>query len=259
MSFLNWAYLTARRIKWRLGLPVANKSSSFERPFQPLPGSSPMTALFNGHEGRLVTKWAHYPDLYDRYFARFRGKSVRILELGVQFGGSLELWRRYFGPDATIFGVDIDPKCANRFDPPNQVRIGSQDDPEFLRSVVEEMGRPDIVVDDGSHVGKHQIASFEALFPLLNDGGLYVIEDICTSYWRQWSGGLRKKGTAIELAKDLIDGIHGWFWNGEVPEIAGIHMHNSIVFIEKAKAERPWWVINDPSTRQSESAGQPSA
>lgn len=249
MSLLDWIYVNGRRVRSRLGLPVTNPSSAFERPFEPVPGTSDMARLFNEHQGRLVTKWAHYLDIYDRHFARFRNTPVKVLELGVQFGGSLELWREYFGPKAVIYGIDIEPACAARCDPPNQVRIGSQADPKFLRAVVEEMGPPDIILDDGSHVAKHQMASFRTLFPLLKDGGLYVIEDICTSYWRAWSGGLRRKGTAIELSKELIDGMHGWFWNGDVPDIAGIHSYNSIVFIEKAKAERPWWVINDPAAR----------
>lgn len=259
MTLRDWLYFNFRRLKWRLGLPVTNRSSAFERPFEPFPGSSPIARLFNEHRGRLITKWSHYPDLYERHFGPFRGEKVRFLEIGVQFGGSLELWRKYFGPEAVIFGIDIDPQCADRVDAPNKVRIGSQADPAFLRGVVDEMGRPDIILDDGSHVGEHQIASFETLFPLLKEGGLYVIEDVCTSYWRQWCGGLKRPGTAIEFTKELIDGMHGWFWDGDVPDVAGVHAYNSIIFIEKAKAERPWWVINDPASRQHSSERQPSA
>ncbi len=68
-------------------------------------------------------------------------------------------------------------------DAPNQVRIGSQDDPAFLRSVIDEMGSPDIILDDGSHVSDHQKISFETLWPLLKVGGLYVIEDLHTAYF----------------------------------------------------------------------------
>jgi hypothetical protein len=257
VTLLDWLFFTVRRVKWRLGLRVNNPSSAFERPFNPFPGTSTMTRLFNEHDGRLITKWSHYPELYERHFAPFKGSPLRFLELGVQFGGSLELWRKYFGPEAVIFGIDIDPACADRVDSPSQVRIGSQADAAFLRSVVEEMGTPDIILDDGSHVAEHQIVSFQTLFPLLGDGGLYVIEDVCTSYWRQWHGGLKRKGTAIEFTKELIDNIHGWFWNGDVPDIAGIHVYNSIIFIEKAKAERPWWVINDPAARRERTQAEP--
>lgn len=235
MTLRDWLCLNSRRLKGRLGLRVTNHSSAFERPFEPFPGSSSITRLFNEHRGRLITKWSHYPDLYERHFASFRGTAVRFLEIGVQFGGSLELWRKYFGANAVIFGIDVDPQCADRVDPPNQVRIGSQDDAGFLHSVVEEMGTPDIILDDGSHIGEHQIASFQTLFPLLRDGGLYVIEDVCTSYWRQWQGGLKRRGTAIEFTKELIDGMHGWFWNGQVPDVTGVHAYNSIIFHRKGE------------------------
>ena len=84
-----------------------------------------------------------------------------------------------------IFGIDVDPKCA-AFDGTAVVRIGSQDDPKFLRDVAAEMKGIDVVLDDGSHVGRHQRASFDVLFPLLSDGGIYIIEDVCTSYWPHW-------------------------------------------------------------------------
>src|SRR5205814_7924687 len=132
-------------------------------------------------------------------------------------------------------------ECAGRVDPPNEVRIGSQDDPAFLRSVAAEMGGLDIVLDDGSHVGSHQVASFRTLFPLLREGGIYAIEDLHTSYWRDWGGGYRRKGTGIEMLKTLIDDLHQWWHEKPVAErnIGGIHVYDSIAFIEKAPARRP--------------------
>lgn len=201
-------------------------------------GTSEISRLFFGHSGRLIDKWVHYLDLYDRHFSPFRGP-VKMLEIGVFEGGSLELWRKYFGPDATIYGIDINPACAGRVDSPNQVRIGSQDDQEFLRSVVDEMGGLDIVLDDGSHVAKHQLASFRTLFPLLRYGGIYAIEDLHTAYWNQYGGGHGRPGTAVELVKSLIDDMHRWWHDKGSAEIGAIHVYDSIVFIEKAKPERP--------------------
>lgn len=198
---------------------------------------------FFGQRGRTVHKWLHYLDIYERHFSAYRGKPVRMLEIGVCKGGSLQMWRDYFGPDAVIFGIDLDPTCATRADPPNQVRIGSQADPEFLQTVVAEMGAPDIVLDDGSHKSKHQIASFETLFPLLREGGTYVVEDVHTSYWPGiLAGGLRRKGTFIEFVKSLIDDQHAWY-HGSTPTrhmrfIGGIHVYDSLVVIDKV-AEKP--------------------
>jgi hypothetical protein len=202
-----------------------------------------LARVFAEHEGRILHKWVHYLDVYERYFARYRGQPLRMLELGVSQGGSLEMWRSYFGPEATIFGIDINPQSATCVDPPNQVRIGSQADPQFLKSVIDEMGRPDIILDDGSHVASHQAASFRALFPLLNEGGLYVIEDLHTSYWGgSFEGGYRRGGTAIELAKQLVDDMHHWY-HGEAialsTDVEAVHSHDSIVVIEKRGAKQP--------------------
>ena len=197
--------------------------------------------LFFAHDGRTVHKWTHYFSHYERHFGRYRGDGIKMLEIGVFLGGSLELWRKYFGPKAIIYGIDVNPACADRVSLPNQVRIGSQDDPEFLRSVFAEMGGLDIVLDDGSHVGRHQSASFDTLFPLLRDGGLYAIEDLHTSYWPGPSGvegGYRRSGTGIELIKTLIDDMHARFHRKgarRAAEIAGIHIYDSIVFIEKGQ------------------------
>jgi hypothetical protein len=201
--------------------------------------------LFFAHTGRITQKWVHYLDLYDAYFSRFRGQPVRMLEIGVNRGGSLQLWREYLGKDAVIFGVDLNPECADLYEAPNEVRIGSQADPVFLRSVVAEMGTPDIIIDDGSHVAKHQRVSFETLFPLLAPGGIYVIEDMHTAYWRgEWGGGYKRRGTAVELVKQLIDDMHGWWHRrggrfAERQDLAAIHIHDSITFIEKGPRQKP--------------------
>ena len=207
--------------------------------------SDGISKLFFEHQGRIIHKWIHYLDIYERHFAPYRNTPVKFLEIGVFKGGSLELWRNYFGMTATIFGIDIDPACATYVTPPNQVRIGSQDDAHFLRSVVDEMGTPDIILDDGSHIAKHQSASFDVLFPFLREGGLYVIEDMHTSYWPvPFEGGYRHKGTAIERVKDMIDDMHAWYHNKATSTpakewIGAIHIYDSMVVIEKRKIERP--------------------
>src|SRR5689334_8948805 len=140
---------------------VRRISPSPERPAS----RADMAEIFYSHEGRLAHKWAHYHDIYDRHLARFRDTGVRFLEIGVSHGGSLQIWRKYLGANATIFGIDIDPRCAVVDDAPSiNVRIGSQTDASLLRSVVAEMGGVDAIVDDGSHYVSHQRASFELLF-----------------------------------------------------------------------------------------------
>jgi hypothetical protein len=201
--------------------------------------AGPVETLFFEGDHRPAHKWVHYLPFYDRVFASFRGYPIRMLEIGVSKGGSLDVWRSYFGPEATIFGIDVDPACAGRVSPPNQVRIGSQADPAFLRRVVREMGGLEVVLDDGSHVASDQRASFQTLWPLLSPGGLYQIEDLHTAYWPGYEGGLGRPGTAIELVKDLIDDMHAWH-HGQptkvVPrgEVGSFMLVDSVVAIKKA-------------------------
>jgi Methyltransferase domain len=193
-----------------------------------------------------VFKWTHYLPAYEAEFGPLRGRPIRMLEIGVYKGGSLQLWREYFGPDATIYGIDIDPGCAQVQAEGIEVRIGSQDDPEFLARVVAEMGGIDIVLDDGSHVGRHQRTSFETLFPLLADGGIYAVEDLHTAYWRDYGGGYRKGESFIEVIKMLIDDMHSWYHSKEqstsvdaartIPKIA---FYDSVAFMHKAAKHRP--------------------
>jgi hypothetical protein len=245
MQLRDWLYYKWQGMRRRLGLPVPQYIAPFElSDLRGIQKRSDLAKLFFAHDGRTIHKWVHYLDLYERYFAPLKSGPVTLLEIGVFKGGSLQLWRRYFGPGATIYGIDIDPACAEMADPPTQIRIGSQADPLFLRSVVEEMGRPNIVLDDGSHVAQHQRVSFETLFSLLQPGGLYIIEDTQTAYWPgQHEGGYGRAGTAIELVKRLVDDLHGWWHNQpgivEKHDIAGIHVHDSIVFIEKGPTQRP--------------------
>ncbi len=209
--------------------------------------SSDLERLFFAHDGRLITKWPHYLPVYERFLAPYRGGQARMLEIGVFRGGSLQLWRKYLGAGVKLYGIDIDPTCAALADPPTQVRIGSQDDASFLRGVVSEMGGVDIVLDDGSHVGEHQLASFDALFPLLSDGGLYIIEDMHTAYWPVYKGGLGKRGTAVEFVKTMIDDMHGWYHSNRTrtpakDQIGAIHVYDSITVIEKRRRQRPFHI-----------------
>lgn len=200
-----------------------------------------VSRLVYAHNGRLIFKWDHYLKIYDRHFNRFRGCKVRFLEIGVSHGGSLQLWHKYFGQDATIFGIDIDGRCAVLDDPPSiNVRIGSQADTLFLRKTVEEMGGVDIVLDDGSHRVTHQRIAFDTLFPLVSAGGVYMVEDLHTNYWRgEYEGGWRRRSTFIEQMKDAIDDLHGW-WHAKaqrLPEahkiIDSINFYDSIIVVEK--------------------------
>lgn len=211
-----------------------------------------LEAIFYGHEGRIASKWHHYLEVYERHFEPLRRQErpVRILELGVSRGGSLEIWRKYFGPNARILGIDVDPACAERVDPENVVMIGDQSDPAVLGSAIERLGGIDIVIDDGSHVGRHQIASFEFLYPRLSELGVYVCEDLHCSYWDSYEGGYQRPGTFIEFTKGLIDRLHALYLNDDLKarftEFAattyGIFVYHDVIVFEKRPISRPFHV-----------------
>jgi hypothetical protein len=210
--------------------------------------------LIFANEGDLVHKWMHYLPIYEEIFGRFRGTDVRFLEIGVSFGGSQKIWREYFGETATIFGIDINPDCAKYDGRYSQVRIGSQDDPGFLRSVVEEMGGVDVILDDGSHLGRHQQASYRVLFPLLSEDGLYAIEDLHTAYWPNWEGGVSRSGTGIAMLKDEIDRMHrhyvrrGLNNSASIAPIQSIQFFDSVAVVHKrGQAPRRHFMVPEPA------------
>jgi hypothetical protein len=201
--------------------------------------------LYSQNKGAMVHKWHHYIPLYDRYFSAWRGKPLRFLEIGVSKGGSLQLWRQYFGKQATIYGIDINPDCAEFDGQAGQVRIGSQADGDFLNKVVDEMGGVDIVVDDGSHQMVHMRESLSHLFPRLAEGGVYMIEDLHCSYLAEFGGGLRARANFFNYLSELVEDMHHWYHKrGEHhPSISractGIHIHDSIAVLEKAQVHMP--------------------
>jgi hypothetical protein len=132
---------------------------------------------------RPMHKWHHYFEFYERHFGPFRHRNPTVLEIGVQDGGSLEMWRAYFGEGARIYGVDSTPDAKRNEDIATRVFIGDQADRAFLRTVGQQVGTPDIIIDDGGHRASQQIASFEELYPLMSESGVYLIEDTHTALW----------------------------------------------------------------------------
>jgi hypothetical protein len=201
--------------------------------------------IFVTNNGPVVHKFHHYIPIYDRYFSKFCGRNVRFLEIGVSKGGSLQMWRKYFGDEAIIYGIDIDPNCRSFNGQGGQVRIGSQDDLEFLNLVIQEMGGVDIVLDDGSHQMKHISATLKALFPILNYGGVYLVEDLHTAYWRGFGGGYRATGNFFKVVTEVIHDMHHWYHANDIRQVAiskscsSIHIHDSITVFEKNKVYQP--------------------
>jgi len=190
-------------------------AAQVKRLWQPVPlgkaerqSAGDLYEFFLSSRGKDIHKWHHYFDIYERHLKRFVGTRFRFLEIGVFRGGSLRMWRDYFGADATIVGIDIDASCGELDGRHGAVRIGDQSDPEFLSSVCAEFGPFDAILDDGGHNPSQQIASFCHLYPLLAENGVYICEDTQTNFWpkRQDLGRYRTfVNLAGKVAKHLTE------------------------------------------------------
>jgi hypothetical protein len=141
--------------------------------------SNPLRTFFNERKtGHGIWKWDHYFDIYDRHFSRFRGGKVHVLEIGVYSGGSLDMWKHYFGPQASIYGADIEPACKSYESESIKIFVGDQADRKFWSQVRQQVPRLDIVIDDGGHHPEQQIVTIEELLPHMQPGGIYLCEDV---------------------------------------------------------------------------------
>ena len=205
---------------------------------------------FDKHTGKYVGKIDHFFDVYERHFSPYKNRPLRLLEIGVYRGGSLEIWRKYFGSEAIIHGIDIDPAARDHAPQDSIVHIGSQGDRAFLESVVANHGPFDIVIDDGSHLMQHQIDTFETVYPYMHERGVYVCEDAFTSYWQEYGGQLGASTTFMEYAKRRVDDLHA-FWavdQGMTPTLftkstKAIHFYSGSVVFEREPVEEPVYTV----------------
>jgi 23S rRNA U2552 (ribose-2'-O)-methylase RlmE/FtsJ len=201
---------------------------------------SDLEKYFRNNPGRLIHKCAHYFDIYERYFSRYRGKELVILEIGVHHGGSLQMWKRYFGERVKIYGIDINPECK-KFEEENiKIFIGSQSDRQFLKSVRLQIPEIDVLIDDGGHTMQQQIITFEEIFNHVKADGIYLCEDLHTSYWLKYGGGYKRKGTFIEYSKNIIDQLNAHYSeqgslkiDSLTKSIYSMHYYNGMLVIEK--------------------------
>jgi SAM-dependent methyltransferase len=205
------------------------------------PPPNPLAEYFFDNPGRLMLKWHHYFEIYHRHFAQFRGRSPVVLEIGAYHGGSLQMWKKYFGPGARIIGIDVDPRCRQFEEEQIGILIGDQEDRGFLGRVKQALPHVDIVIDDGGHQMRQQIVSFEELYPHLQPNGIYLCEDLHTSYMHAANAGYRRQGTFVEYSKGLVDCLHAW--HSQEPGVFAVdamtrsthalHFYAGILVVEK--------------------------
>jgi cephalosporin hydroxylase len=140
---------------------------------------NPLWEYFQNHKsGPGIWKWEHYFDIYHRHFSRFVNQQVNVLEIGIYSGGSLEMWRSYFGEKSHIYGVDIEEACRAYENDHISVFIGDQADRTFWKTFKESVDGIDIIIDDGGHTAEQQQTTLEEMLPYLRPGGVYLCEDV---------------------------------------------------------------------------------
>jgi hypothetical protein len=231
--------------------------------------------LYRGHDGKVSDKWDFYLDQYDEKFAKFHNLPIRLLEIGIQNGGSLEIWDKYFEQAEILVGCDINSKAANlRFDSKKiQVVVGDANLTETQNKIQSIGNSYDIIIDDGSHTSQDIVRSFVNYFPQLKNGGLYVIEDLHCSYWQSYTGGLNHPLSSISFFKKLTDIANYEHWGiekkredilrifelnygiqcsgAELQNIYSIEFANSMCFIRKEEPSKNLigseWIVGENS------------
>lgn len=215
--------------------------------------------LYATKEGKVSDKWESYLPNYEKWCTPYKNFRVRLLEIGVQNGGSLEIWAKYFPRAEIILGSDINADCGRLQFQDHRIKIvlGDINAADVRSQIMAHSDRFDIIIDDGAHTSTSILEAFSGYFSKLSYGGLYIIEDLHCSYWPKFGGGLRGERTSIEFFKRLIDFMNAEHWMKainvsdeylallssfnvrltlkDLQEIHSISFANSMVFIEKKR------------------------
>jgi hypothetical protein len=247
-----WPFRWRPQLRWRPKRPQSDLSNELYRLY-----------LKRGRREHLAQKWHHYFDIYAQKLERFRGSAPTILEIGVHRGGSLAIWRDWLGPGARVYGLDLDPSCAEN--PPQGTRIfvGDQSDRAVLRHILEEIGTPDIIVDDGGHTAVQQITTFEEIYHRMAPEGVYIVEDTHTALWGGEFDDHPEGISFLDFAFSRVKELHGWTGQRAffgrynkppelragmpVPEVSeftrttrAISFFDSVVVFERGARDEPW-------------------
>ncbi len=175
---------------------------------------STLGEISQAHQGKVSDKWSSYLVEYQRLFCEYQDRPVSLLEIGIQNGGSLEIWGKYFAKARTITGCDINDRCgALKFEDPRiAVVVGDANSDPVQGKILERSADFDLIIDDGSHTSGDIVKSFARYFPRLNAGGIFLAEDLHCSYWRDFEGGLFDPLSSIAFFKDLADIVNHEHW-----------------------------------------------
>jgi cephalosporin hydroxylase len=194
---------------------------------------NPFAAYFQSHtEGRGIWKYTHYLDVYQQHLAKFVGKEVHVVEIGIYSGGSLEMWKSCFGPNCKVYGVDIREECKVYAGDGVEIFIGDQEDPEFWEHFKQKVPKVDILIDDGGHLAGQQIVTLEEMLPHLQPGGVFLCEDVITvpNKFPGYIYGLGRHLNAYAYRPDDLEVDASKFQSS----IHSIHLYPYLTVIEKS-------------------------
>jgi hypothetical protein len=181
--------------------------------------------------------------IYDRYLSTFINKTVTLIEINAKTDGLAKMWRRYFGPLARIINLEAVERSSVATEDSIYLRFGSLNSAQFLKAVIDEFGVPDIIIDNGCRLPSDIVLTFETLYPRLSRNGVYLVDNVFTSYWQEFGGSVRTGQNFIDYVKELGDELHADSTRGRIPPTAfsvntlAIHIYNGMVVIERG--ERP--------------------
>jgi len=259
---------TAKHLPWYVVTPdeeyayyldCADSASSSYLKFTEYKKSDSLLGLYNGHKsGKVSTKWSSYFDIYEQWLDSFKDKNINLLEIGVQNGGSLEIWSKYFKKGSQFIGVDINPSVANLTYTDSRIKVlvgDSADGVTYEKIKNHSAGGYDIIIDDGSHHSINIISNFINYFPMLKDSGIYIVEDTHCAYWPEYGGGYFNARSAAAFFRAMFDYINvehcredfnekklfqTFFENNKIPEfiankdIYSLSVYNSVYVLKKS-------------------------
>jgi hypothetical protein len=222
-----------------------------------------LAELYGRHVGRVAQRWSSYLPILEGCLEPLRREPIRMLEIGIQNGGSLEIWAQYFARAEVIIGCDIDERCRTLQLEDSRVRliVGDVTQSETQGAIAASSDQFDVIIDDGSHRSQDIIEAFVAMFPLLSEGGVYIIEDLHCSYYSSHGGGLFAQRSAMGFLRRLVDVVNGEHWGlhrdliehlqplvedsiseafiNSLPYIASLEFHNSVCIVRRDAGPRP--------------------
>jgi SAM-dependent methyltransferase len=218
-----------------------SRTTDFPTQLQPegprLERENRLLTYFSGHkEGAGIWKWTHYFDVYQRHFSKFVGREVHVLEVGIYSGGSLPMWKDYFGKSCHVYGVDIEEACTAYKGDQIEVFIGDQADRSFWARVRQAVPTVDILIDDGGHQFEQQRITLEEMLPHLRPGGIYLCEDIHRAN-NQFAAYLQGFASSLNAftRSEVLSGVAGSAATASSFQqaIQAIHLYPFVAVIEK--------------------------